>query len=102
MRPRRHRPACAFRRMPWWSGYWQSWVRRAQNRDRHGRAVAAATGVLLSQQLLRDRLQLHVGRPLVNCPYLRVAIELLDGVVLRVAIPTEQLDAERRHALAHL
>src|SRR5581483_308501 len=57
---------------------------------------------LLFEERLGYGLQLHVARTLVDRANLRVAIELLHGVIFRVTVAAEQLDAQRRHALAHL
>src|SRR2546425_6180843 len=64
------------------------------------RGVCMAGGLL--QKLLRDGIQLHVARSLVNRPDLRVAVELLDGVFLGVPVTAEQLHGERRHPLGDL
>src|SRR5579862_2672548 len=53
----------------------------------------------LSQYLLGDCLQLQVGRALVNLADFRVAVQLLDGVVLDEAVAAEEIDRERRHPL---
>src|SRR5215204_903556 len=64
---------------------------------RGSRAIAT-----LPQEQLRDGLELHVRRTLVDRPDLRVAIEFLDRIVLRVAVAAKELDAERGHALTDL
>ena len=53
----------------------------------------------LAQDLLGDRLQLQVGRALVDLPDLGVAVQLLDRVVLDEAVAAEQVHRERRDAL---
>src|SRR5689334_8793732 len=57
---------------------------------------------LVREEQLRDRLELHVGRALVDLPDLRVAIELLDRVVLRVAVAAVELYGERGDVLGRL
>src|SRR5881397_1427248 len=56
----------------------------------------------LSQEELRDRVELHVARTFVDRPDLRIAVELLHRILLGVAVAPEQLDCERRHPLSHL
>ena len=51
------------------------------------------------KNLFRDRLQLQVRRAFVDLADLRVAIQLLDRVVLHEAVAAEQVDRERRDAL---
>src|SRR6266550_4995575 len=46
------------------------------------------------QQQLRDRVQLHVARALVDRADLRVPVELLHRVLLRVSVAAEQLDGK--------
>src|SRR6266487_2275220 len=46
----------------------------------------------LLQEQLRDRVELHVARAFVDRPDLRVAVELLDGIFLSIAVAPEQLD----------
>jgi len=62
----------------------------------------SSMGPPLPQQALRDRLQLHIGGPLVYLAYLRVAVQLLHGVVLDEAVAAEQVDGHRGHALGGL
>jgi len=64
-----------------------------------GRPAAA---IPLPEDLLRDRLELQVGRAFVDLADLRVAIQLFDGVVLHESIPAVEIHRERRHALGHL
>ena len=45
---------------------------------------------------------LDVARALVDRTDLGVAVELLDRIVLRVAVAAEEFHRERGHALAHL
>src|SRR2546423_1770967 len=69
------------------------------------RAVRAVMGKryrLLLQQHFRDGVELHVARPLVNRSDLRIAVELLDRILLGIAVTSEQLDRERRHPLGDL
>ena len=47
-----------------------------------------------SQDLLRNRLQLQVRRPLVDLPNLGVPEQLLDRVLLHEAVAAEQIDGE--------
>src|SRR5688572_6684759 len=56
----------------------------------------------LPEDRLGDGLELHVGCAFVNRSDLRVAVKLLDGIILGVAVTAEQLDAERCHAIAYL
>ena len=44
---------------------------------------------------LRDRLQLHVGGTFIDRADLGIAIELLDGILLREAVAAVQIDARR-------
>src|SRR5262249_7265506 len=55
-----------------------------------------------AEHRLGDRRELHVRRPFVDRPDLRVAIELLDRVLRRIPVAAEKLHAERRHPLADL
>ena len=57
---------------------------------------------VLTADLLRNRLQLQIRRALVDLSDLRVAVELLDGVVLDEAVAAEEIDGERRGALRRL
>ena len=56
----------------------------------------------LTKDLLRDRLQLQVGRAFVDLADLGVAVELLDRVVLDEAVAAEELHGERRGSLRDL
>ena len=58
--------------------------------------------VRLLEQPLRDRLQLHVARPLVNRPDLRIAVVFLRRVLLRIPVTSEELEAGRGDAVGHL
>ena len=49
---------------------------------------------ITTEYLFRDGLQLQVRRAFVDLADLRVAIELLDRVVLHVAVAAEQLDRQ--------
>src|ERR1700682_4700828 len=51
---------------------------------------------------LGDRVELHVRRTLVDLADFRVAPELLHRILLRVAVPAEELYGERGHSLRHL
>ena len=55
-----------------------------------------------SHDLLGDRLQLQVGRAFVDLADLRVAVELLDRIVLHEAVAAEQVDRQRGDALGDL
>src|SRR5207247_9607504 len=55
--------------------------------------------VVSLEQQLRNRTELHVAGAFINRPDLRVAIELLDRVLLRVPVADEQFHAKRRHPL---
>ena len=59
-----------------------------------------ATG--LAQDLFGDGLELQVRGALVDLPDLRVAVELLDRVLLDEAVAAEQVHGERRDALCDL
>src|SRR5216117_3732167 len=59
-------------------------------------------GPSLFQDLLRNRVQLHVARPLVDRADLGVALELLNRVLLGVAVAAKQLYRERRDPLRYL
>src|SRR5258705_7564597 len=54
------------------------------------------------QNRLRNRSELHVRRSLVDLPDFRVTPELLDGILLRVAVAAEELHGQRRDLFAHL
>src|SRR5262245_11810355 len=56
----------------------------------------------LLEQRFRDRLQLHVARPLIDRADLRVAVELLDRVLPAVAISSKKLYANRADLVCHL
>src|SRR5882672_2591939 len=56
----------------------------------------------LLQEELRDRIELHVARAFVDRPDLCISVELLDRVILRIAVAPEQLDRERGHPLGDL
>src|SRR4051812_40217288 len=66
------------------------------------RRVGRQAAIRLLEHRLRNGLQLHVARAFVDRTDLRVAIELLGRVVLRVAVATEQLQRDRRHPLGDL
>src|SRR5215831_6482930 len=61
-----------------------------------------AVSTSLLEHCLRYRLKLHVARALVDRADLGVAIELLGWIVLRVAVATEELERDGRHAFGHL
>ena len=56
----------------------------------------------LAQNLLGNRLELQVGRPLVDLADFGVAEQLLDRVFLDEPVAAEQVDGERRDALGDL
>src|SRR4029453_11343487 len=55
----------------------------------------------LRKYLLRNRLELQIGRAFIDLPDLGVAIQLLDRVVLDESISAKQVHRERRHAFRH-
>ena len=55
----------------------------------------------LTQDLLGNRLQLQVGRALVDLPDLGVAEQLLDRMLLDEAVAAEQVHRERRDAFGN-
>src|SRR6266704_2340669 len=59
-------------------------------------------GPSLFQDLLRNRVQLHVARALVDRADLGVAVELLNRVLLGVAVAAKQLYRQRGDSLRHL
>src|SRR5207247_10648720 len=59
-------------------------------------------GPSLFQDLLRNRVQLHVARPLVDRADLGVAVELLNRVLLGVAVAAKQLYRQRGDSFPHL
>src|SRR2546422_2282074 len=59
-------------------------------------------GPSLFQDLLRNRVQLHVARPLVDRTDLGVAVELLNRVLLGVAVAAKQLYRQRGDPLCYL
>src|SRR5436309_407743 len=61
--------------------------------------AAAMTIVNLAEDLLGNRLQLQVRRAFVDLPDLRVAVELLDRIVLDEPVPAEEIHGERGDAL---
>src|SRR4051812_29310744 len=64
----------------------------ASARSARTRARSSRRRAELFQELLRDRLELHVRGPLVDLADLGVAPELLYGVVLREAVASVQLE----------
>src|SRR5581483_7006806 len=56
----------------------------------------------LAKDVLRNRLQLQIRCALVDLTDLRVAIQLLDRVVLHESVAAEQVDGERRDPLRDL
>src|ERR1035438_8502115 len=54
------------------------------------------------QQFLRDRHELDVAGSFVDTPDLGIAIELLDGVILRDPDPAMDFDGFRRHLFRNL
>src|SRR6185437_1628313 len=69
----------------------RSWERRRRDYGRCSRRSP--------HDLLGDRLELQVRRPLVDLADLRIPIELLDRVVLHEAVAAVEIDGERRHPL---
>ncbi len=55
-----------------------------------------------AKQLFRDCLQLEVRRPFVDLSDLRVAIQLLDGVILDESVAAIEVDGQRGGALGNL
>ena len=54
------------------------------------------------QQVLGDRLQLHVGRALVDLSDLRVTKVFLRGIVLRISVAAVDLHDQRCDVFANL
>src|SRR6185436_2556236 len=55
-----------------------------------------------AEELFGDGLELQVGRALVDLPDLRVAVQLLNGIVLDEPVAAEQVDRERGDTLGDL
>src|SRR6185295_6241411 len=65
-------------------------------------STASRCVVALAKKVFRNRLQLKVGRALIDLSDLRVAIELLDRVVLDESVAAEEIHRQRGDAFGDL
>src|SRR5688572_31684153 len=72
------------------------------NAQRRRSDRAEQEGALLAQHLAGDHEPLDLLRALVDLCDLRVAHEALDGVLLDIAVPAEDLYGIRRHGHRHV